>query len=26
VQIGRVIGLTILGTAGSDKGLELVKR
>jgi NADPH2:quinone reductase len=26
VQIARAIGLTILGTAGSDKGLELVKR
>jgi NADPH2:quinone reductase len=26
VQIGRSIGLTIIGTAGTDKGLDLVKR
>jgi NADPH2:quinone reductase len=26
VQIGRSIGLTVIGTAGTDKGLELVKR
>jgi NADPH2:quinone reductase len=25
VQIGRAIGMTVIGTAGSDKGLELVK-
>src|SRR6202790_1544499 len=26
VQIARVMGLTVLGTAGTEKGLELVKR
>jgi NADPH2:quinone reductase len=26
VQIGRSIGLTVIGTAGTDKGLDLVKR
>ena len=26
LQIARAIGLTVLGTAGTDKGLELVKR
>jgi NADPH2:quinone reductase len=26
VQIGRAIGLTVLGTAGTENGLELVKR
>ncbi len=26
VQIARVMGLTVFGTAGTDKGLELVKR
>ena len=25
VQIGRAMGMTVIGTAGSDKGLELVK-
>ncbi len=25
VQIGRALGMTVIGTAGSDKGLELVK-
>jgi len=26
VQLGRSIGLTIIGTAGTDKGLDLIKR
>ena len=26
VQMGRAIGMTVFGTAGTDKGLELVKR
>src|SRR5229473_6622735 len=26
VQIGRALGMTVLGTAGTEKGLELVKR
>src|SRR3984893_80752 len=26
LQLGRAMGLTVFGTAGSDKGLELVKR
>jgi NADPH2:quinone reductase len=26
VQIGRAMGMTVLGTAGTEKGLELVKR
>jgi NADPH:quinone reductase len=26
IQIGRAMGLTVLGTAGSDKGLDLIQR
>lgn len=26
VQIGRALGMTVIGTAGTDKGLELVRR
>src|ERR1700726_3696704 len=26
IQIGRAMGLTVMGTAGTDKGLELVRR
>jgi len=26
VQLGRAMGMTVIGTAGSDKGIELVKR
>ena len=26
VQIGRAMGMTVIGTAGTDKGLELVRR
>src|ERR1700733_3864296 len=26
VQLGRAMGMTVIGTAGSDKGLELVRR